>query len=683
MALSKIKTNSIADDAVTSAKVATGGIATLDMSDGSITSLKIADGAIGTADLADGSVTPAKLGITGVSWNSTKLSYLNISSSPAAGSTPVEVLRLENVEPAEPNDLVAGQGPAITFYVPKGDQTSGNGAIIAGVRESATDTDSSTSLIFATAVSGSSPSEKVRIDSAGRVGLGIAPSYPIHLYKGAGSATSSLNNPAGINLFLESNTNNFIGFRQVGDDGSYCGLVFTDNNVGGYIAFRNATSPNTPLSNDSDSLIYGSYWDHSFQTGASNSINGKNEIFRLNNNGNVGIGNRITASHRLSIEDTYNGTEFGIKIKNNSTATNAEAKIRFENSGSADFSIGLCSTGHSGSMGANVAYLYQTNNAPINMFVNGGQTLSVGGGGTGAWCIDGSNYAWWQTVQRRSKNSSNTNIETVNGLKIGGSNSSQTGFLQIQGFCPPTMYRTTGDEPAPYGIGFGNGSESGGIMPIGAGDYLQEIMFYGANSGPTVFTFKRQQWEAYTQDAAASNNYSGAAMTVNTGSGAVSISGSLSKGSGSFRIDHPLPELEETHQLVHSFIEGPQADLIYRGVVTLVNGRAEVNIDTAAGMTEGTFVALCREVQCFTSNESDWDPVRGKVTGNTLTIECKNTDSSASISWMVVGERKDKHMFDTEWTDDNGKVIVEPLKADVYDQSKWFVQNNKSSPATE
>jgi hypothetical protein len=29
---------------------------------------------------------------------------------------------------------------------------------------------------------------------------------------------------------------------------------------------------------------------------------------------------------------------------------------------------------------------------------------------------------------------------------------------------------------------------------------------------------------------------------------------------------------------------------------------------------------------------------------------------------MVIGERKDKHMLDTEWTDDDGKVIVEPLK---------------------
>jgi hypothetical protein len=153
----------------------------------------------------------------------------------------------------------------------------------------------------------------------------------------------------------------------------------------------------------------------------------------------------------------------------------------------------------------------------------------------------------------------------------------------------------------------------------------------------------------------------GLGITINSSANTV-IAGSLSKASGSFRIDHPLPELEETHQLVHSFIEGPQADLIYRGKVNLVNGTATVNIDTVSTMTEGTFVTLCRDVQCFTTNESDWTAVRGSVTGNILTIEAEDNTSTAGISWMVIGERKDKHMMDTDWTDDNGKVIVEPLK---------------------
>jgi hypothetical protein len=144
--------------------------------------------------------------------------------------------------------------------------------------------------------------------------------------------------------------------------------------------------------------------------------------------------------------------------------------------------------------------------------------------------------------------------------------------------------------------------------------------------------------------------------------GDLTIAGALSKGSGSFRIDHPLESKKDTHHLVHSFVEAPQADNIYRGKVDLVDGSATVNIDTVAGMTEGTFVALNTDVQCFTTNESDWDAVKGSVSGNILTISCQNTSSTATISWLVIGERQDQHMLDTEWTDENGKVIVEPEK---------------------
>ena len=146
----------------------------------------------------------------------------------------------------------------------------------------------------------------------------------------------------------------------------------------------------------------------------------------------------------------------------------------------------------------------------------------------------------------------------------------------------------------------------------------------------------------------------------------VTSSGALSKASGSFKIKHPLESKKDTHNLVHSFIEGPQADLIYRGVAVLENGTASINLDTAAGMTEGTFVLLNTNTSCFTSNESDWDAVKGSVSGNTLTISCQNTSSTATVSWLVIGERHDQHMIDTEWTDENGKVIVEPLKEQPY-----------------
>ena len=150
-----------------------------------------------------------------------------------------------------------------------------------------------------------------------------------------------------------------------------------------------------------------------------------------------------------------------------------------------------------------------------------------------------------------------------------------------------------------------------------------------------------------------------------TGNGV--FSGSISKGSGSFKIDHPLPAKTDTHHLVHSFVEAPQADNIYRGSVDLVGGSATVNIDAAAGMTDGTFVLLNTNVQCFTSNESGWTAIKGSVSGNTLTITAQDSDCTDTISWMVVGERHDQHMKETEWTDSDGKVIVEPLKQETED----------------
>jgi len=144
--------------------------------------------------------------------------------------------------------------------------------------------------------------------------------------------------------------------------------------------------------------------------------------------------------------------------------------------------------------------------------------------------------------------------------------------------------------------------------------------------------------------------------------GDLAVTGAVSKGSGSFKIAHPLPAKTDTHYLVHSFIEGPQADLIYRGVANLSGGSATVDLDEAAGMSAGTWELLCRDPQAWIQNDSGWDAVRGSVEGNTLTIECEEASSSDTVSWMIVAERCDPHMMETGWTDDDGRVIVEPEK---------------------
>jgi len=140
---------------------------------------------------------------------------------------------------------------------------------------------------------------------------------------------------------------------------------------------------------------------------------------------------------------------------------------------------------------------------------------------------------------------------------------------------------------------------------------------------------------------------------------ALSVGGALSKGSGSFRIPHPIAENKD---LVHSFIEGPRADLIYRGTVTLSGGTATVNLDEEYELTAGTWNALCRNPQVWVTSDTGWTLCKGSVVEGVLTIEAQTSTCTETVSWLVVAERKDAHMYETEWTDENGRPILEPIK---------------------
>ena len=153
----------------------------------------------------------------------------------------------------------------------------------------------------------------------------------------------------------------------------------------------------------------------------------------------------------------------------------------------------------------------------------------------------------------------------------------------------------------------------------------------------------------YWYDAVDSGSHT-TLMTLNS-SGNLAVTGSLSKGSGSFDIPHPVLE---DKRLRHSFIEGPYADLIYRGTVTLGAEPVTICMDEQYGMAEGTWKAL---------NTNPWSIVSasGKLVEWSLD-ECKLTitgDEGTVCQWMVIGERKDQHMIDTDSTDNDGRLILE------------------------
>ena len=167
-------------------------------------------------------------------------------------------------------------------------------------------------------------------------------------------------------------------------------------------------------------------------------------------------------------------------------------------------------------------------------------------------------------------------------------------------------------------------------------------------SGGYTFYYGNHYW--YTPSSTSDGSVT-EMMRLTTSSGNLQIQGSLSKGSGSFDIPHPVVEGK---RLRHSFIEGPYADLIYRGTVTLGAEPVTICMDEEYGMTEGTWKAL---------NTNPWSIVSasGKLVEWSLN-ECELTitgDEGTVCQWMVIGERKDPHMIDTDISDNDGRIVLE------------------------
>ena len=141
------------------------------------------------------------------------------------------------------------------------------------------------------------------------------------------------------------------------------------------------------------------------------------------------------------------------------------------------------------------------------------------------------------------------------------------------------------------------------------------------------------------------------------------VSGALAADSKQFQITHPL---NDNKWLYHSAIEGPGAYLIYKGTLELQNGVASASIDLLSKMTDGTFESLVRRTQFFVQNNSSWDLVRGRLGGGVVYIESNNTNSTASVDWMVVGERKDNSILNSVLYDNDGNYKPEKYKSSAF-----------------
>lgn len=129
-------------------------------------------------------------------------------------------------------------------------------------------------------------------------------------------------------------------------------------------------------------------------------------------------------------------------------------------------------------------------------------------------------------------------------------------------------------------------------------------------------------------------------------------------GTKSFTIKSPI---KEDHYIRHSCVESPRYDNIYRDEITLIDGYAEVNIDTHFNMMVGTFLALNREFSIYTSNQTSFTRLKSSLEGNVLKITAKEPTADI-VSFMVIGERHDSNVMGSSASNENGKLILEKNK---------------------
>ena len=119
--------------------------------------------------------------------------------------------------------------------------------------------------------------------------------------------------------------------------------------------------------------------------------------------------------------------------------------------------------------------------------------------------------------------------------------------------------------------------------------------------------------------------------------GDVTITGNLSKGGGTFKIDHPQDP--ENKYLIHSFVESPDMMNVYNGnIVSDANGVAVVSLPSYFEAENKDF----KYQLTVLDNSADFVMAKVSKKINNNTFEIKTSKPNVEVSWQVTGVRKDK-----------------------------------------
>lgn len=154
-----------------------------------------------------------------------------------------------------------------------------------------------------------------------------------------------------------------------------------------------------------------------------------------------------------------------------------------------------------------------------------------------------------------------------------------------------------------------------------------------ANNGIGVRGVANTGTQAWAVNGESTNGWAGYFQGKVRVTGDLMVDGLLSKGGGSFKIDHPLDP--ENKYLSHSFVESPEMKNVYDGIVTLdVDGEALVELPD-------WFEALNRDFRYQLTCVGGFAPVyiAEEIDGNQFRIA--GGDPGLKVSWQVTGIRHD------------------------------------------
>jgi len=508
----------------------------------------------------------------------------------------------------------------------------------------------------------------------GNVAIGHdSPEHPLHIYDSVAHTGSDYKN----GLLMQSRITNTTS------GGDYAGIYSDVKGTDAYNTAVDGTS--SGISSGTNYGVGGYARNATTNVGVEAFANGNNQVnygidaFSWNGSKNYGVKGFVRANSDTA--DHHVGVLASVDAKNG-LGTALWAKSTGTRSGNAIYAESL---NDSSNIGINAFAKSSSSNNTDQYGIKG---TAEGSGSTGT----GVHYGVYGTANGSGLNnigtyglaqSTSSAANSANRGVFGNGNSTSSVFNQgVLGIAIPTRNSTTGYNAGVLGEAAGHSNINYGFISLNYGtgntNYGSADFAYGSvtgskkNIGSYAYAFGADTniaVRAYAKDDAGSVNYgvysevAGIAGSMagrfigNTRvEGNLVVTGSISKGSGTFKIDHP--DDPENKFLVHSFVESPDMMNVYNGnAITDANGFVTVELPDYVENTNKDYryqlTPIGQFAQCI---------IKEKVKGNKFVIQ---TDKpNVEVSWMITGIRSDPYA--------NQNRIVPVVDKDQNEKGKYL-----------